>query len=120
MPLPRKMPKVASAWSAHAEPVKRTRYTAQPMTDMPRHPRPPGGPYHAFWLFHAGERARGKHADLFERTDATVRISDDLVQQVVDRLRAMPTRNPARELAAGHGLNLHGVTLIEDAAGAVL
>jgi hypothetical protein len=90
------------------------------MTGYSRRYRPAQGPFHDFWLFREGERARADYRDLLGRRDAPVRISDDIVQRVPERLRAMPTEHPDRLGAPGHGLNVYGPTVIAASGGAVL
>ena len=81
---------------------------------------PPHGPFHAFWLFREGERPHDSYDDLFGRRDAPVQIADDILQHVLERLRAMPTANPALDGEPGHGLNVYGPTVIDARGGRML
>jgi len=82
--------------------------------------RPPHGPFHDFWLFREGERAHADYSDLLGRKDAPVRIADDILQHVLERLRMMPTENPVRCGEPSHGLNVYGPTVIAVSGGGAL
>jgi len=90
------------------------------MDGYSRRCRPPHGPFHDFWLFREGERTHADYSDLLGRKDAPVRIADDILQHVLERLRAMPTENPGRGGEPGHGLNVYGPTVIAARGGGVL
>ena len=90
------------------------------MGEYARRCREPHGPFHDFWLFQEGTRAHADYQDLLSRKDAPVRMSDDVLQYLLECLSSMPTENPACRCEPGVGLNVYGPTVISASGGSRL
>ena len=73
----------------------------------------PGGPYHNFWLLREEECPYHETDRYLGRTDAPIRIPDDLMNYIGSFFREVPVISPGhRKQIPSRGLHLYGPNII--------